>query len=261
MTGPPLQIDRVTAGYQVPVLHDVSLVVEPGELVGILGPSGSGKTTLLRLVLGEVTPTAGTVRCFGREVRRHRVPPATIGYVPQLEGSERDFPITVLATALLGLAASSASAPWFGKGERRAAMSVLERLGIDHLHGRQLHELSGGQFQRVLLARALVASPRLLLLDEPTSGVDLRTRAEVLSLLASLCADGLAIALTTHDLNWVAAHLPRLVCLNHTVTADGPPSTVLQPAVIAQTFGAEVAVISHGGRLIVTDAVPPGVAS
>jgi ABC-type Mn2+/Zn2+ transport system ATPase subunit len=257
MTGPAAELAGVSARFgKVRVLDDVNLSVEPAELVGILGPSGAGKTTILRLLLGELRPSHGHVRCFGRPLTGG-VPPGMIGYVPQIEGSERGFPLTAAGAVELGLAAQSAWRPWFSAAERRAARDALERLGIGDLHARRLDELSGGQFQRVLVARALVARPRLLLLDEPTSGVDLQTRSEMLALLEELRAEGLAIVLTTHDLNWVAAHLPRLVCLNRTVVADGPPAEVLEAGVLRQTFGAEVAVISHAGRLLVTDAVAP----
>lgn len=258
MSAPAAHFDAVTAGYRRrPVVRDVNISVAPGELVGVLGPSGAGKTTLLRLLLGEMDPMAGEVRCFGSAIRHGRVPPGSIGYVPQLEASERDFPLTVLGAVELGLAATSSRLPWFGRRERASAMATLERLGISELHGRRLNELSGGQFQRVLLGRALVARPRLLLLDEPTSGVDLRTRSEVLALLNELRSEGLAIMLTTHDLNWVAAYLPRLICLNHTVVADGSPDEVLTPGVLRSTFGTEVTVVHHEGRVLVTDAVSP----
>ncbi len=257
MSGAAAELAGVSARYgRVRVLTDVSLSVAPAELVGILGPSGAGKTTVLRLLLGEVQPSAGQVRCFGRPLTGH-VPPGTVGYVPQIDGSERSFPVTAAGAVELGLAAQSSWRPWFSAAERAAARDALERLGIGALHARRLDELSGGQFQRVMLARALVAQPRLLLLDEPTSGVDLRTRADMLALLEELRGDGLAIVLTTHDLNWVAAHLPRLICLNHTVVADGPPAAVLEAGVLRKTFDAEVDVINHGGRLVVTDAPAP----
>jgi ABC-type Mn2+/Zn2+ transport system ATPase subunit len=258
MSDPAVELAGVSARYgRVRVITDVSLTVEPAELVGILGPSGAGKTTVLRLLLGELKPSAGQVRCFG-QVLAGAVPPGMIGYVPQIEGSERGFPLTAAGAVELGLAAQSSWRPWFSAPERKAARDALDRLGIGDLHARRLDELSGGQFQRVLLARALVARPRLLLLDEPTSGVDLRTRAEMLGLLEELRGEGLAIVLTTHDLNWVAAHLPRLICLNGTVVADGPPEAVLEAGVLKQTFGAEVEVVRHGDRLLVTDATAPG---
>lgn len=231
-------------------LENTDLTIDAGELVGIVGPSGAGKTTLLRLLLGEIQPSEGTVEFSGGSRRRGR---ASVGYVPQLEASERTFPLTVQGAVELGAAATSARVPWFSRTERTAARSALERLGIGDLHSRGLHELSGGQFQRVLFARALVSDPQLLLLDEPTSGIDLRTRGEMLALVDELRHDGLTIVLTTHDLNWVASHLPRIVCLNRTVQADGAPLDVLRPDVLAGTFGADMEVIEHRGRPVIVD--------
>ncbi len=232
------------------VLRSVDLQIAVGELVGIVGPSGAGKSTLLRLIIGELKPSAGTVRVLGRNGGSR---PNGVGYVPQIEGSERSFPLTVQGAVELGLAATSRRVPWFGRSERAAARGSLDRLGIGHLADCGLHELSGGQFQRMLFARALVLSPTLFVLDEPTSGIDLQTRAEMLGLLDELRRDGLTIVLTTHDLNWVAAHLPRIVCLNGRVIADGSPTQALTPDNLRETFGATVEVIDHGGRPVVID--------
>lgn len=228
------------------VLVGVDFSIEPGELAGIIGPSGSGKTTLLRILLGELRPTVGhRVATSPRDV--------AVGYVPQLEAGERTFPLTVEEMVLLGGAAFSSRRPWFDRRERREALGILDRLDIGHLSRRRLDELSGGQFQRALIARALLSRPDLLLLDEPTSGIDLSTRQNVLQLVEELRADGYAIVLTTHDLNWVAAHLPRIVCLNHRVVADGAPLEVLNRDVVAETYGADMDVVVHNGRPVVID--------
>jgi ABC-type Mn2+/Zn2+ transport system ATPase subunit len=146
--------------------------------------------------------------------------------------------------------------PWPSKAELAEADGVLERLGLGDLAGRHIRELSGGQQQRVFIARALLREPDLLLLDEPTSGVDVRTRHDVMHVIHELHHDGLAIVLTTHDLNGIAAHLPSLVCLNREVIAQGVPSRVITPDVLERTYGAPLEVLSHGGMPVVVEQYP-----
>ena len=138
---------------------------------------------------------------------------------------------------------------------------VLDRLGIGGLAERHIRQLSGGQQQRMFLARALLRQPQLLLMDEPTSGVDVSTRHDILHLLADLHEDGVAIVLTTHDLNGMAAHLPHLVCVNHRIVADGTPREVITPAVLEQTFGARMEVLEHLGMRVVVDEAPANYAA
>jgi len=233
------------------VLHGITTQFSSGEIVGIIGPSGAGKTTLLRILLGELQPTRGLIRSSNG-------PNLSIGYVPQLDSGERTFPLTVEEMVLLGAAASSRKVPWFGRNEKREVAAILERLGILQFKDNRLSELSGGQFQRALIARALMARPSLLLLDEPTSGIDLHTRQQVLDLVYELQSDGFTIILTTHDLNWVAAQLPRILCLNVAITGDGAPADVLTPTVVHETYGAHMDVIFHQGRPVVVDSVNQG---
>jgi ABC-type Mn2+/Zn2+ transport system ATPase subunit len=224
------------------VLTDVDLEVRATDFVGVVGPSGSGKTSLLRLLLGTSRPQRGSV------VRRSGL---TVGYVPQLETVNWSFPVTVAECVLM--ARAGRRLPWASREERAAVAKVLDRLGIGALGGRHIRELSGGQQQRMFIARALLREPQLLLMDEPTSGVDVASRHDMLHLLGELNAEGVAIMLTTHDLNGVAAHLPRLVALHKTVIAAGSPRDVITPAVLEQTFGAPMEVLEHLGMRIVLD--------
>lgn len=239
-----VRMNGVTCAYGgAPVLVDTSMELGDGAFTGIVGPSGSGKTTLLRCLLGSVRPVAGTVE---------RAPGLRVAYVPQVETVNWNFPVTVAEVVLMARLGGR-RLPWPSAAERREVGAVLDRLGIGGLGDRHIRQLSGGQQQRVFLARALVARPRLVLLDEPTAGVDVRTRHEVLHLLAELNGEGLAVALTTHDLNGIAAHLPHLVCLNRRVIGQGRPEDVLTPDVLERTYGAPMEVLNHGGMPVVVD--------
>jgi ABC-type Mn2+/Zn2+ transport system ATPase subunit len=249
-----ISLDHVSFGYGgAAVLTDVDHVVHEDAFTGVVGPSGSGKTSLLRLLIGAEKPQHGTV------ARRDGL---TIGYVPQLQSVDWNFPLTVHECVLMART-TSRLLPWATPAERREVAAVLDRLGIAELAGRHIRRLSGGQQQRMFIARALVRRPQLLLMDEPTSGVDVSTRHEVLHLLEDLHREGLAILLTTHDLNGMAAHLPHLVALNRRVIAAGPPEEVIVPDVLEQTFGARMDVLQHLGFPVVVDTADvraPGVA-
>ncbi|MDQ3468468.1 MAG: metal ABC transporter ATP-binding protein [Actinomycetota bacterium] len=241
---PLVLLEHVSCGYGgAPTVEAVDLRIDPDEFVGLVGPSGAGKTTILRAITGALTPVHGRVQ------RRTGL---RLGYVPQLATIDWNFPVTVAEVAAMGLA-TRGWGPRLGAGGRRAVATSLDRLGIGDLAGRHVRRLSGGQQQRVFLARALVGEPDLVLLDEPTAGIDVRTRHEVLHLLADVHQQGITVVLTTHDLNGLAAHLPRIVCVNRTVVAAGPPAEVLRPYVLERTFGAPMEVLQHGGMPVVVD--------
>lgn len=250
MHHPILGFEDVSFTYgQDPVLEHISLQIREGAFVGVVGPSGAGKSTLLRLIDGTVRPTSGRI-LLGPDGRSKRI---RLGIVPQLETIDWNFPVTVEEVVLLGRAADGGLVPWASKKLRGEARSILEKLGIGHLAGRHIRNLSGGQQQRAFIARALLRRPELLLLDEPTSGVDVKTRHDVLHLLHSLNHDGIAIVITTHDLNAVAAHLPSLICLNRRLIAAGTPAEVLQPAVLRELYGADMVVVQQDGLLLIGD--------
>jgi zinc/manganese transport system ATP-binding protein/zinc transport system ATP-binding protein len=249
-----VQIDRLTCGYDgLPVLRDVSLTLAEGQFAGIVGPSGSGKTTLLRALLGAVERYGGQVSLDGQPIERLAAGRLRIGYVPQLETVDWNFPVTVEQVVLMGLAAEARYLPTIGRGERQQMMDLLDRLGIAQLARRHIRDLSGGQQQRVFLARALIRNPRLLILDEPTTGADIKTRHEVLHLLSGLNREGMTILLSTHDLNSVAAHLPWVVCLNGQIVAEGHPDQVFTPEILGRTYGAEMVVLRQDNLILVAD--------
>ncbi|MCU1503715.1 MAG: putative metal transporter ATP-binding protein [Ilumatobacteraceae bacterium] len=239
-----VRLDHVTCSYGkgAPALDDVSFAVRAGSFTGIVGPSGSGKTTALRLMLGQMVPGAGSVT---------RASGLRVGYVPQVETINWNFPVTVAEAVLMSNAGRRW--PWSTRAEKGRLQDVLARLGIGDLAGRHIRQLSGGQQQRVFIARALFGSPDLLLMDEPTSGVDVRTRHEMLHLLSDLNDAGLTIVVTTHDLNGLAAHLPRLICLNVRVMGIGAPNDVLTPEILERTYGAPMEVLEHAGMPLVIE--------
>jgi len=243
---PMIVLEDVTCAYGGPaVLSNVDLQIWDGQFTGIVGPSGSGKTTLLRALLGTVRPISGSV------TRRAGL---RVGYVPQVESVDWSFPVTV--GECVSMARVGRRVPWRSEAERAAADAVLERLGLGGLGARHIRDLSGGQQQRVFIARALLGEPDLVLMDEPTSGVDVATRHELLHLLDDLHEAGTTIVLTTHDLNGIASHLPHLVCVNTRVIGQGAPRDVLTPDVLEQTYGARMEVLIHGGMPLVIDHVP-----
>ena len=248
---PIVELKQVSAGYEGnQVLNNLNLRIMAGDFVGLLGPSGSGKTTLLRTILGAMSVTQGEVVVQGVSTSRKR-PQA--GYVPQLETIDWNFPVTVEEVVMMGRTMSHPLFPWHRRADRQLAAEMMDSLGIAHLGKRHIRDLSGGQQQRVFLARALVSSPDLLLLDEPTSGVDIKTRDDVVHLLHELNHQGVTIIMTTHEINAVAVHLPHVVCLNGEVVAEGPPSEVITSEVLLRTYGAEMPVIQYQGMTIVAE--------
>ena len=247
---PVVEVKNVTFGYSgAAVLEDVSLHLHRGQFAALVGPSGAGKTSLLKLVLGTLRPNRGEVAVNGRSLAGR--PASQVAYVPQIETVDWNFPVTVEQVVLMGRIRKSSIWPWASRTDRRLMGEVLERLEIAHLAERHIRNLSGGQQQRVFLARALIAQPDLLVLDEPTSGVDMRTAENVLHLLADLNRQGITILMTTHDLNAAAAHLPWVVCLNRRVIAQGPPEEVFTEENLRNTYHGDMMVIRHDGMVLV----------
>ena len=248
---PIVELKHVESGYEGhQILNNVDLKIMSGDFVGLLGPSGSGKTTLLRTILGSTKLYGGSVKVNGIDIRHKR---PKIGYVPQLETIDWNFPVTVEEVVMMGHTMNRPLYPLHKKSEKKLACEIMERLGIYHLVNHHIRDLSGGQQQRAFLARALVSNPSLLLLDEPTSGVDIKTRDEVMHLLHDLNHQGVTVIMTTHEINAVAVHLPWLVCINGNILAEGPPTDVITTEMLKLTYGAEMPVIQYEGMPLVAE--------
>lgn len=247
---PLVELNQVSLSYGAePILSNISLHLHPGQFAALVGPNGAGKTSLLKLILGAIQPSQGEICIHGKALNGRPAP--RIGYVPQLETVDWNFPVTVEQVVMMGRVRRAGPLPWPSNADRQNVLAVLDRLGIRDLVRRHIRDLSGGQQQRVFLARALIAEPDLLVLDEPTTGVDMHTAEGVLHLLAELNRQGVTILMTTHDLNTAAAHLPWVICLNHQVIAQGPPEEIFTEEILNQTYQGEMLVIRQGDMLFV----------
>jgi ABC-type Mn2+/Zn2+ transport system ATPase subunit len=219
-------------------IEGVSFDVRAGSRIGLIGPNGGGKTTLFRAMLGELKPLRGTLEVSTR-----------CGSVPQTQRARLDYPVTALDVALMG---DLSRLPWWrrpGRGERRHARDALAEVGMADLAGELFGELSGGQQQRALIARALVQDARLLLMDEPFTGVDAMNVELILGLIDRLALEGRALLVATHDVDQVRVW-DSVVCLNRRQIAVGPPGEVLTPVVLAATYPGSVVVLSHQGHQV-----------
>jgi zinc/manganese transport system ATP-binding protein/zinc transport system ATP-binding protein len=257
-SAPPIvRFDGVTSGYDDKIVFEgLDLSIPSGLYTGIVGPSGSGKTTLLKVILGVVGTTAGSVAVGGQLVKGRTV--RGVGYVPQVETVNWNFPVTVEQVVLMGRHREAGWLPWPSREDRRIALDLLDHLGIRQYADRQIRALSGGEQQRVFLARALISRPRLLILDEPTSGVDLKTQHHILHLLSQLNREGVTIILTTHDLNSVARHLPWVICFNRQIIAQGDPQEVFTSEILSRTYNSEMVVVRQEGLLLIADSPDAG---
>jgi ABC-type Mn2+/Zn2+ transport system ATPase subunit len=252
LTAPIIELQNVTCRYDsTTVLENINLHLHKGQFVGVLGPSGAGKTTLLKAVLGLINPAEGEIKVNGKAIGGK--PSRHVAYVPQVETVDWNFPLTVEQAVLMGRTNKSSLLPWPTPAERRLAFEIMERLGIAEFAKRHIRDLSGGQQHRIFLARALIAEPDLLVLDEPTTGVDMRTQEDILHLLAQLNHAGVTILMSTHDLNAAAAHFPWVVCLNRSIVAQGTPDEVFTSEVLNATYQGDMLVVRQNGLIFVQE--------
>jgi len=221
-----VQYERVVA------LDGVNLDLPSGIALGIVGPNGSGKSTLLKTIAGLVVPTVGSVTVFGKRPQELR--PGTVGYVPQIEDVDWQFPANVRDVVAMGRYPRLGAFARFGAKDRAAVNAALAALDLTQLADRHISQLSGGQQQRAFVARAIAQEPELLLLDEPTTGVDAATEESLLKVIRALVKRGMPVLMTTHDLDRAAEWFDRLIVVDRRVLADGDPTAVLEGGAYVQ---------------------------
>jgi len=236
--------DRVTLGYgRRAVLTDISFEIAEGDFLGLVGPNGAGKTTILRALLGSLEPIGGTVT---------RAPTLRFGYVPQRDQLDYSFPFKVLDVVMMGRYDRIGLGRRPSDDDRRRAHEALEHVGIDRLAHRPLADLSGGQKQRTLIARALVGEPNVLVLDEPTTGMDLAATTRILGLVRELHErDGLTVLMVSHALNEVASYVERIALVVDGGFRIGTTDEIMTEPALTQMYGIPVRVDSVDGHRIV----------
>ncbi len=241
-----IEASQLVAGYDgKAAISGVTLSLHGGERMALLGPNGGGKTTLLRTILGELAPLRGELRVAVR-----------CATVPQTERSQLDYPVSALDVAAMG---ALSRLPWWrrpGRRDREVARRALDRVGLADRAGATFGKLSGGQRQRVLIARSLIQEARVLLLDEPFSGLDTPSSERLEGLILALAAEGHAVMIATHDLEQ-ARRWDSVLCLNHRQVACGPPDQVLDLGVIEETYGGAVVELPGGEGKAVLPPAPP----
>lgn len=241
-----MTVDQVVAAEDVSftydgplVLEHVSLAVERGEMLGIVGPNGGGKSTLLKIILGLLQPSAGRVRVLGRPPAEGR---REVGYVPQSTTFARDFPISVEEAVLIGRLGRTRFLGRYSRRDRAVATEVMEETNIGGLRKRRLGDLSGGQLQRVLIARALASRPQILILDEPTAHMDLRVEEDIFTLLKRLNAQ-MTIIVVSHDVGFISHYVTRAACLNRSLLCH--QTVEISQEMMNKLYGAPVHIIHH----------------
>ena len=223
-----IEFKNVTFSYgKQPAVDKATFSIDKGDFVGMIGPNGSGKTTVVKLMLGLLTPDSGSIRIFGKEISGFH-DWQRVGYVPQKATNfDQNFPASVFEVASMGLVSKAGLMKQLSKADHGAVEKALEVAGISGLRNSRIGDLSGGQQQRVFIARALVSEPDLLILDEPTVGVDQKAQHEFYLLLGELNRKrGMTLVLISHDVGVVAKNAGKIACVNAGVTMHDASSGI-----------------------------------
>lgn len=236
-----IELHDVWVNYgNVTVLESINLTVHDKDFLGIIGPNGGGKSTLLKVILGLITPDKGIVKLLGDNPEKMR---KYVGYVPQYASFNLTFPISVWEVVLMGRMKTIGPLRRYGKKDYQAAQEALEKVKMLEYKDRQISELSGGQRQRVFIARSLVNDPKLLILDEPATGVDAVMQKEFYELLSEL-KQHIAIIMVSHDISAISIYVDKVACLNRKLHYHD--SKELSPEDLDASYACPVEMLAHG---------------
>lgn len=246
---PALDVHNLSAGYPGDkyAIEHLTFTIQPGERIALVGPNGAGKSTLFKAIAGLIPFTSGEISVFGEDCYKSHV---FIGYVPQQNEIDWSFPVTVYDVVMMGRARHSRWFPWWRSDDHDAVQSLLEQMKLSQLAKRQISQLSGGQRRRVFIARALAQDSRVLLMDEPFTGVDTAAEQEIMNTLDVLTEQGITILLATHDLGRAAHDFDRVLLLKRQLLAFGLPEQVIHPDILRQAYGGALTVFQQGAETI-----------
>ncbi len=246
-TTPLISLQHVSFRYRTEdVLEDINLNISKGDFVGIIGPNGGGKTTLLKIILGLIKPTNGEVRLYDQPIQEFKTW-TNIGYVPQrADQANVQIPITVEEVVSLGRVAKAGLFRRFSHKDRSAVKAALEQVEMSEFKHRLITELSGGQQQRVFIAKALASEPELLVLDEPTAGVDSESQEEFYQLLAKLAKSDLTLLIVSHDIDVILNEVNQVACINKRLVFEGSPKTFVAGRYLEKMYGKSRKFLIHG---------------
>lgn len=256
MNGPAIDLANITVRKSDRLLLDnINLSVYAGELVGLIGPNGAGKTTLLNVIAGfEKFEGALSLSGYAESWKRSREARLRIGYVPQSAQIDPAFPIRASEAVMSGLTGRLGLFRLAGKPEREKAMQLMGMMRMTHLAHRPLGQLSGGERQKVLLARALIQQPDILLMDEPTANLDITTQKEVLRFVGDIHElSGVTVLFVTHDLNMLPVSMRRVVLLNHgRIVFDGPADAGISGTMLSKVFEYPIETFHRNGKRFIS---------
>ena len=237
-----LEVKNLTVRYgDILALQDVTFSLEKGKFYTIVGPNGGGKSTLVKTIVGIIDDYEGEIRIFGKD-RDEYLKEKMIGYVPQLQ-PRVEFPIRVIDVVLMGLFRERKFK--FGKEHYRKALKALEKVGMEGFSTRLIHELSGGQRQRVFIARAIVSNPEIIVMDEPTVGLDSENQARFYELVKDLKEDGMTVVVVSHDVGFVSEYSDGILCINKKLVVHASDISELPKEFFAKLYGYGVRTVLH----------------